>query len=93
MDSLMISMIVLWAVLAAVVLVLAFWRRIVSASENDAIHVTQTGEAQQQLTLAHRLEQIDKWGKILTVVVVVFGLILASVYFYKMWVASSSLGV
>jgi hypothetical protein len=43
--------------------------------------------------IGHKIEQIDKWGKLLTAVGVVYGLILAGVYFYKTWTASSSIGV
>jgi len=37
------------------------------------------------MTLAHRLEMIDKWGKMLTVVVAVYGLALGAIYLYQAW--------
>jgi hypothetical protein len=93
MNSHLIPFIVIWAILAVVVIVLIAWRKAVSVHEDDSLHVSQAGASQQQVGLAAKLDQIDKWGKILTVIVVVYGLILASVYFYQMWVASSSIGV
>ena len=58
-----------------------------------AAALSQAAVAQQQVGLSQRLDHIDKWGKILTIIAVVYGLILASVYFYQSWVASSSIGV
>ena len=93
MNSHLIPFVVIWAALAAVVLVLIAWRKAISSHEDDSLHVSQAGAAQQQIGLSHKLDQIDKWGKILTIIAVVFGLILAGIYFYQMWVASSSIGV
>jgi hypothetical protein len=40
------------------------------------------------MTVAHRLDQIDKWGKILTTLVVIYGVILGAVYVYRGWVSA-----
>jgi hypothetical protein len=93
MNSQLMPFVVVWAVLAIVVLFLIVWRKLVASHEDDSLHVAHAGAIQQQVGVAHKLEQIDKWGKTLTVIAVVFGLILAGVYFYQMWVASSSIGV
>jgi hypothetical protein len=85
--------VILWAVLAVVVIAMIVWRRMVTTHEDDSLHVLEPGTVQQQVGVAHKLEQIDKWGKILTIVVVVYGLILAGLYFYQTWIASSSIGV
>jgi len=75
---------VFWAVLALVVLFLIIYRRTVTSREDDSIHL-EGGIASDQVTLAHRLELIDRWGKTLTVVAVVFGLALAALYLYQVW--------
>jgi len=81
--------VVLWVALALVVIGLLVYRRFVSANEDDLIHVSDAGGsvASQQEALAHRLDQIDKWGKILTAATVVYGLILGAVYIYQGWVS------
>ena len=40
--------------------------------------------------VAQKLEVIDKWGKILTVVTVVFGIIVLSLWVYQTWVITST---
>jgi hypothetical protein len=84
-----VPFIVLWAVLALAVIGLIVYRRIVSAGEDDMIHVSDAAGAvaSQQVSVAQKLDQIDKWGKTLTVVVVVYGIILGAVYVYQSWVA------
>ena len=39
----------------------------------------------KQAALAHRLDTIDQWGKILTVTATVYGVLLAVGYFYQVW--------
>lgn len=93
MPSHMMPFVILWAILAVVVIVLIARRKVVSSHEDDSLHVLEPGEVQLQMSMAQKLEQIDKWGKLLTIIVVVYGLILAGVYFYQSWIASSSAGV
>jgi len=86
--------IILWAVLAAVVIALIFYRRSVAQAEDDSLHVLEGPKvAEQQVVMAHKLEVIDKWGKVLTVVVVVFGAILGALYLYQSWVQMSHTGL
>ncbi|MFY9726722.1 MAG: hypothetical protein WB579_10775 [Bryobacteraceae bacterium] len=84
-----VPFVVLWAVLALAVIGLIIYRRFVSASEDDMIHVSEaaTSATSQQVTVSQKLDQIDKWGKTLTVVVVVYGIVLGGIYVYQSWVA------
>lgn len=84
---------VLWVALAVVVIVMIVWRKMVTNHEDETLHVMDTGAASQQLNVAHKLEVIDKWGKILTAITVIFGLALGSLYMYQSWVAMSKTGV
>lgn len=98
MNSHLMPFLVVWVVLAVVVLVLLAWRKVVTSHEDDTLHVAepdavQEGVMREQASVARKIEQIDKWGKILTIIAVVYGLILAGVYFYQTWTASSSIGV
>lgn len=84
---------VAWAVLALVVLGLAIMRRGVAAKEDDYVHLS--GDASvisTQAEVAKKLEVIDKWGKGLTVLLVVTGLALATVWGMRLWDASATAG-
>ncbi len=84
---------VLWVVLAVIVLGMIIWRKTISSHEDDSLHVLDGGAASQQLNVSHKLDVIDKWGKILTAITVVFGLILGAIYLYQSWIAMSKIGV
>lgn len=75
---------IFWAVLALVVLTLIVYRKSVSSREDDSIHLEGTMPA-EQVALAHRLALIDRWGKSLTVVVAVLGVVLGAIYMYQVW--------
>ena len=75
---------VFWGVLALVVVFMIFYRKSVASHEDDSIHL-EGGVPSEQITLAHRLETIDKWGKMLTAVVAIYGLVLAGIWLYQVW--------
>ncbi len=77
-----------WAVLALIVLALAIYRKVLSNKEDDTMHLSDaaTGIVSQQAQLATKLEAVDKWGKLLTIVVAVYGLALAGLFLYQGWV-------
>ena len=73
-----------WGGLAIVVLTLILYRRAITSREDDSIHL-EGGAPAEQVALAHRLNVVDRWGKALTVLTVVFGLALAGIYMYQVW--------
>ena len=77
--------VVIWAVLAIATLGLALYRKLISASEEDLIHLGPGEERHipEQVALEAKLEAVDLWGKILTGVTVVTGLAMAAVYLYQ----------
>jgi hypothetical protein len=81
----------LWIVVTASVIVLFIWRKIVSGKEDDTLHLN-SGTLTQQTSLAQKLELIDKWGKIMTVVAVLLGLLVAAGYVYGQFVGRASMG-
>ena len=85
----LLPFIVLWAALAMIVVALVVWRFKVARQEDDTLHVLHGGTTQQS-AVAQKLETIDKWGKTLTVLAVVFGLLLGALYFYQLWVQQST---
>jgi hypothetical protein len=46
-----------------------------------------------QVGIAHRLDVIDKWGKLFTVIAAAYGLVLAIVYTYQTWVQAMNSGI
>jgi hypothetical protein len=74
-----------WSLLAAVVIGLIIYRWTISSHEDDTLHVLDKTATTQQKTVAHKLEVIDKWGKILTVIALLYGLVVAAVYFFNVW--------
>lgn len=77
--------VVIWAVLAIGTLGLALYRKLISASEEDLIHLGPGEERHipEQVALAARLKAIDSWGKTLTVTATLIGLAIAAVYLYQ----------
>lgn len=82
---------VAWLAMACAVLGLAAYRRMVSYSEDDYLHLRSVdgSRVSEQVVLAHRLDVVDRWGKTLTVVTTVFGILLVAVYLYQRWMESS----
>jgi hypothetical protein len=79
------SYVVVWACLAIVVLALALVRYLVSLHEDDNLHLAsaEKGMITKQMVFFQHLDAIDRWGKSLTTVALIGGLILAAVYLYQ----------
>jgi uncharacterized membrane protein len=77
--------VVVWVILAIATLGLALYRKLISASEEDLIHLGPGEERQipAQVALEAKLKAVDRWGKTLTVITVVVGLAMAAVYLYQ----------
>ena len=76
----------LWVALGIATLGLAVYRRLLSVhSENDVLHLG-AGEEKEipgQVLLAQKMDSIDRWGKMMTVITLVIGLGLAAAYLYQ----------
>lgn len=75
---------VFWGLLAIIVVVLIIYRKSISSREDDSIHL-EGSMPSEQVALDHKLGLVDRWGKTLTVITVVYGLALAGVYMYQVW--------
>jgi hypothetical protein len=73
----------LLVVLAAIVAALFGWRQILARREDDSLHVLPQEGSGSPVDLAPKIEQIDKWGKLGTIAVVVYGLIMGALYIYQ----------
>src|SRR5262249_7351611 len=75
-----------WLALACTIAGLAIYRKFVSTREDDMLHILHDESHRlKQAALAHRLDLMDHWGKILTVVATVYGVLLAVGYFCQVW--------
>lgn len=83
----MVPALIAWLLLAATVIGLAIYRRLVASREDDLIHLSPGEEKliSQQVKTTQALDKVDRMVKILTIVTAVFGLILAAVYLYRVW--------
>jgi hypothetical protein len=74
-----------WAVLATVVVILAVYRRRLDLKVDDTLHVldSEASSIPAQEEVSKKLIVIDRWGKILTVVAVLYMLGIAAVYIYS----------
>ena len=88
----LIPFLYLWLVLVAAVIVLFFWRQAIARKEDDSIHVLQ-GSAAQQVVVAQKLDQIDKWGKLVTIIAVVYGVILGAAAIMQAFFSPGASGV
>lgn len=81
-----------WTLLAVIVLVLAAYRKILSNHEDDSIHVSEGSKAliSEQVVNSQKIEVIEKWGKLLTLVAVVTGLMMGAVYIYNIFQAGTT---
>ena len=90
-----IPFIVLWCLMAFTVLWLFVWRKIVASKEDDNLHVldgSSVAKSSEQVVVAQKLDVIDHWGKVVTIVVVVYGVILAGAYVWQSWVQNTHPG-
>jgi hypothetical protein len=77
--------------MAISVAVLAVMRKMAARDENETLHVDDKAFMDKQAAIAGRLDKIDQWGKIATVVTVLFGLGLLSVHLYNIWMAGQTI--
>ncbi|HNY40155.1 MAG TPA: hypothetical protein PKJ41_07160 [Bryobacteraceae bacterium] len=84
-----------WVVLLIVVVLLGFKRKNVAAQEDDTIHLGGGSDTaiERQKATAKQLEKLDKWGKNLTIVMAVSGVVLAILYVVQMWKDSATAGM
>lgn len=85
----------IWSIFALVVIGLAVYRKMLSVREDDSLHVSEGGArlVSEQVANAQRIEVIEKWGKSLTAVVLLAGLVLAAIYFYGVWQTGAGVAV
>jgi hypothetical protein len=83
---------IVWGVLVLAIIALTFYRNVLARLTDDVPHVasvTSAAAESRQAALAKKLDSLERWGKILTVVALVMGVVLAVLYGYNEWIRSS----
>ncbi len=83
---------IVWVVLLAVVLLLAFRRSFLAREEDDMLHVGDAAAAAataRQVAVGKKLTALERLLKILTVLLVLYGVALAGLFIYNAWMAST----
>jgi hypothetical protein len=84
----------LWLALDAIIIVLFGCRQTIARKEEGSLHVLSgTAEVAHQVGTSQKLDQIDKWGKLLTIVAVAFGVLLGALAIYQSLTSAGSSGV
>jgi ABC-type Fe3+ transport system permease subunit len=88
----LIPFLVGWIVLGLIVIVLLVSRIRLAKRADASLDVLESErEAKQQMEMTKKLERIDWWGQVLTVVVVLYGIILAGIHIYQVWQQTSKI--
>ena len=75
---------VIWGVLATALLVLATYHATKSGREDDSVHLVGGDErVEEQTAFTQKMQTVEKWSKILGVVVVVYGLVILAFWGYS----------
>lgn len=87
----LIPYVAVWAVLALVVIVLIVYRSKIAGQEDEGLHVLDSDVAKVpvQVAIAKKLERIDRWGKLLTIIAILYALVLGGLYLYSLWLGTT----
>jgi hypothetical protein len=77
----------IWTLLAVIVIVLAAYRKMLSTREDDSLHVSEGSKAlvSEQIANSQKIEVVEKWGKLLTIIAVVTGVVMMCIYIYNIF--------
>ena len=80
----MFTLWMVWVALTLFVISLAVFRKFAARSEDDLVHLSGSAVSviTHQTQVANRLDKIDHWGKLLTVVDIAFGVALLALSMY-----------
>ena len=89
----MFTLWMVWAALTLFVISLAVIRKFTARNEDDLVHLASGNDQvlSHQFAVANKLDKIDHWGKLLTVVDVAFGFVLVLLTLYITWQNSLTL--
>ena len=80
--------IIAWSLLGLTVLGLALYRKMIMMHQEDELVHLGPGEQKlipHQVALTKKIDKIDRWGEVLTILAVAFGLMIAAAYLWGAW--------
>lgn len=94
MSANIIPMAISWGILTLVVVALAIYKKSLDGHIDESIHFNNSEDAalRRQAAETHRSEVVERWGKALTAVVVLYGLVIVGILVYHQWQAASTMG-
>ena len=83
---------VVLAVIAVAIVILLLYRRTLTENEDDVVHIVDADDKviAEQAARAQKLAVVDRWLKILIIVLVLGGITLLVVYVYLTFIASEA---
>ena len=87
MQATLMIQVVIWVAIGVALVSLALYRKFISAAESDILHLrdSESNEIAGQKNYANRLDALDRWGKILTITLIVFGVVVGCEYLIVAW--------
>lgn len=76
----------IWVALVVTVLALAIYRNLAGIHGDEHFHILGAEVKKETITL-RRIEAIERWGQLLTVLAVIYGLVLAGTYLYETYLS------
>jgi hypothetical protein len=85
-------LVVAWATLLCAYAIVAVMRWSLSRREDDHLHFSDSEQqlVATQTNIAHKLDMLDKWNRILLTVTIVSGIVIGLLYIYVEWQATRS---
>lgn len=88
----MLALVSIFCILLISVVVLAAMRKVAGRGEEEMLlHVGDPSIVEKKSSIVQRVDAIEKWGKTLTVITVVYGLILLACYLWVGWHQSAQI--
>lgn len=85
----MLTLVLIFCVLAISVAVLGAMRKVAGREEEQLLmHVGDPSIVEKKASIVQRIDGIEKWGKTLTAITAVYGLILLCWFLYQGWLQS-----
>jgi hypothetical protein len=85
--SVAMLIIAIWGVAIAGLMCLLLYRKFLEQYEDDFLHITHADvqSLRQQATTSHKLDVLDRWVRVILLIVITYGACLAAAYLYRVW--------
>ena len=86
MNSQFFMLFTSWTVLLAGYIIVFIYRKQLERNEDDTLHVLADNRVlSNQQAIAHKMDVLERWSKILGVSVILYGIVVAGMYLYSVW--------